>query len=175
MRSTIESSPTPVDNKPFDKKKFEEDARRVRATFEEDKHRIGLHGAVGYVTPQGRVCAECELPIEDTPPQEKQSWEEKYKRILGKYYTIGVGSGIQGKHGKIKIDNVDIDFLDLVRTEAQRSVVAEVLEIIGEDEDEDCKHDTFKTDGALLHAWDVAQNDLRSKLRTKIKEKYNHE
>ena len=29
------------------------------------RHKIGYHGAVGWVTPEGTICAECGKPIKE--------------------------------------------------------------------------------------------------------------
>lgn len=57
----------------------------------EEEHRIGEHGAVGWATKDGRVCAECGEKIEESPkPVEEGAWmhwrspelEERLDRLL---------------------------------------------------------------------------------------------
>lgn len=57
-------------------------------------HKIGKHGAVGFVTPEGSVCAECNKPIDNE--SKEMDWEKRLEYLFSLENQIGAGLASYG-------------------------------------------------------------------------------
>ena len=44
-------------------KRWSKEGKGMPEILEDELHKIGVHGAVGFVTKKGLICAECNRPI----------------------------------------------------------------------------------------------------------------